>query len=153
MQYNWGGTCACRVEDSPTDPHQQSYKDKYNMSPCYREHETHREIQSYESPQECEGQHQPNMSIPVWHIDHQCNKHKNTSRDDKCSIAIVMLNTKYARITLERMWYNDIILDRISAKWILIFHLELYTWYETILLIKDQPNINIKLNWCQQILR
>ena len=59
-------------------------------------------------------------------------------------------NTKYASICLERTGNNDIILDnihgKIFAKRLLIFPF-LCTRYETISLIKEQPNINIKLNF------
>ena len=61
-----------------------------------------------------------------------------------------MPKTKYAWISLERTYNNDIIPDiihdKISTKRILIFHY-LCIKYETISLIKDQPNSNIKLNF------
>ena len=90
----------------------------------------------------------PSTSISMCHIYHQRSKHKNASSDDKCGIEILLPNTKYASISLERTYSNDIIPDiindKISTKRILIFHY-LCTRYETISLIKDQPNINIKL--------
>ena len=86
----------------------------------------------------------------MWYIYHQPSKDKNASSDDKCGIEILMPNTKYAIISLERTCNNDIIPDiihdKISAKRILIFH-HLCTRYETISLIKDQPNINNELNF------
>ena len=84
------------------------------------------------------------------HIYHQCSKHKNASSDDNCGIEILMPNTKYASINLERTCNNDVIPDiideKISAKRILIFHY-LCIRYEKFFLIKDQPNINIKFNF------
>ena len=63
-------------------------------------------------------------SISMCHIYHQRSKHKNASSDDKCGTEILMPKTKYARISLERMCNNDVILDiihdKISAKRILI---------------------------------
>ena len=68
----------------------------------------------------------PSTSISMCHIYHQCSKHKNASSDDKCGIEILMPNTKYASINLERTCNNDIfpdiIDDKISTKKILIFH-------------------------------
>ena len=68
----------------------------------------------------------PSMSILMRHIYHQLSKDKNASSGDKCSIEILMPNAKYARIYLERTCNNvfvpDIILRKISAKRILIFH-------------------------------
>ena len=92
----------------------------------------------------------PSTSTSMCHIYHQRSKHKNATSDDKCGIEIHMPNTKYARISLERLCNNDIIPDiihdKIFAKRILIFHY-LCTRHEPISLIKDQPNINIKLNF------
>ena len=100
---------------------------------------------------DCPNPHtKPSTSLSMCHIYHQCSKHKNASNDEKCGIKIHMPNTKYAMISLERTCNNDIIRhivhDKISAKRILIFHY-LCTWYETISLIKDQPNLKIKLNF------
>ena len=68
----------------------------------------------------------PSTSILMCHIYQQCSKHKNASSDDKCGIEMLMPNTKYAWISLERMCNNDVIPDiireKISAKRILIFH-------------------------------
>ena len=87
-------------------------------------------------------------SISMCHIHHQRSKHKNANSDDKCGIEIHMPNTKYATISLEWKCNNDvipdIIHDKISEKRRLIFHY-LCTRYETISLIKGQPNINTKL--------
>ena len=62
--------------------------------------------------------------ISMCHIYHHCSKHKNASSDDKCGTEILMLKTKYARISLERTCNNDvipdIIHDKIYAKRILI---------------------------------
>ena len=73
----------------------------------------------------------PSTSISMCHIYQQRSKHKNASSDDKCGIKILMPNTKYARISLERMCNNDVIPDiiheKIFAKRILIFHY-LCTW-------------------------
>ena len=92
----------------------------------------------------------PSMSILMRHIYHQRSKDKNASSGDKRGIEILMPNAKYARINLERMCNNDIISDiihdKIFVKRILIFHY-LCRWYESISLIKDQPNINNKLNF------
>ena len=92
----------------------------------------------------------PITSISMWHVYHQRSKYKNASSDEKYGIGILMPITKYARISRERTWNNDIILDiihyKIFAKSLLIFHY-LCTWYETISLIKGQPHINIKLNF------
>ena len=92
----------------------------------------------------------PSTSISICHIYHERSKRKNASSDDKCGIEILMPNTKYARISLKWMCNNDIIPyiidDKIYAKRILIFHY-FYTWYEKISLIKDEPNINIELNF------
>ena len=67
----------------------------------------------------------PSMSISMCHIYHQRSKHKNASSDDKCGTGILMPYAKYATINLERKCNNviipDIILDKISAKRILIF--------------------------------
>ena len=61
----------------------------------------------------------------MYNIYYQRSKHKNASSDDKCGIEILMPNTKYARISFERICNNDIspdiIHDKISAKRILIF--------------------------------
>ena len=43
---------------------------------------------------------------------------KNASSDDKCGIEILMLNTKYARISLERTCNNDITCKPIASKFI-----------------------------------
>ena len=68
----------------------------------------------------------PNTSIPMCHIYQQRSKHKNASSGDKCGIEILMSNTKYVRVSLERMCNNDVVLDiiyeKISAKRILIFY-------------------------------
>ena len=68
----------------------------------------------------------PSTSISMRHIYHQRSKDKNASSGDKRGIEILMPNAKYARINLERTCNNviipDIILDKISAKRILIFH-------------------------------
>ena len=68
----------------------------------------------------------PSTSISMRHIYHQRSKDKNSSNGDKRGIEILMPNAKYVRINLERMCNNviipDIILDKISAKRILIFH-------------------------------
>ena len=73
----------------------------------------------------------PSTLISMCHIYQQRSKHKNASSDDKCGIEILMLNTEYARISLEGMCNNDvtpdIIHEKISAKRILIFHY-LCTW-------------------------
>ena len=100
---------------------------------------------------DCPNPHtKPRTSLSMWHIYHQRSKHKNASNDEKCGTKIHMPNTKYAIISLERTCNNDIIRrivhDKISAKRIVIFHY-LCTWYETISLIKDQPNLKIKLNF------
>ena len=76
---------------------------------------------------DCPNHHtNPSMSISVCHIYDERSMHKNASSDDKCGIEIHMPNTKYACISLKRMCNNDIIpniiLDKISAKRILIFH-------------------------------
>ena len=88
----------------------------------------------------------PSTSISMCHIYHQPSKDKNASYDDKCGIEILMPNTKYVTISLERTCNNDIIYDKISTKRILIFHY-MCTWYETISLFKDLPNINNKHNF------
>ena len=68
----------------------------------------------------------PSTSISTCHIYHQRNKDENAGSDEKCGIEILMPNTKYARISLERTCNNDIIPDvihdKIFAKEILIFH-------------------------------
>ena len=68
----------------------------------------------------------PSTSLSMCHIYHQRSKRKNASSDDKCGIKILMPNTKYANISLERTCNIDVILDiihdNISAKGILIFH-------------------------------
>ena len=91
----------------------------------------------------------PSTLISMCHIYHWRSKHENASSDDKCGIEILMPNTKYGRISLQRTCNNDIIPDiiqyKISAKRILIFHY-MCTWYEKLWLMKDQPNVNIKLN-------
>ena len=88
--------------------------------------------------------------ISMCHIHHQRSKHKNANSDEKCGIEIHMPNTRYAMISLEWKCNNDvipdIIYDKISEKRRLIFDY-LCTRYETISLIKDQPNINTKLNF------
>ena len=99
---------------------------------------------------DCPNPHKnPSTSISMCHIYVQRNKHKNASGDDKCGIKILMPNTKYPRISLKRTCNNDIIpdiiYDKISAKRLLIFHY-LCTRYEKIILIKDQPNIDVKLH-------
>ena len=67
----------------------------------------------------------PNTLISMRHIYHQSSKDKNASNGDKRGIEILMPYAKYARIYLERTCNNviipDIILDKISAKRILIF--------------------------------
>ena len=92
----------------------------------------------------------PSTLLSMCHTYHRRSKHKNARSDEKCGIEIHMPNTKSARINLKSTCNNDIfpliIHDKISAKRILIFHY-LCTWYETISLIRDQPNINIKLNF------
>ena len=75
---------------------------------------------------DCRNPHtNPSMSISMCHIYHQRSKDKNARNDDKCGIEILMANTKYARISLERTCSNDInpdiIHNKISAKRILIF--------------------------------
>ena len=121
----------------------RSCAEKYNIPLCYGEHRRNCERRLSEPPQN------PSKSISMYHIYYQRSKHKNASSDDKCWIEILMPNTKDVRISLETMCNNDIIPDiihdKIFAKKILIFHY-LCRWYETISLIKDQPNMNIKLN-------
>ena len=100
---------------------------------------------------DCSNPHKnPSTSISMCQIYVQRSKHKNAISDDKCGIEILMPNTKYAWINLERTCNNDVILDiihdKIFAKRILIFHY-LCRWYETISLIKDHSNINIKHNF------
>ena len=61
---------------------------------------------------DCPNHHtNPSTLISMCHICHQCSKHKNASSDEKFGIEIKMLNTRYARISLETMCNNDIIPD------------------------------------------
>ena len=75
---------------------------------------------------DCRNPHtNPSTSISMCHIYDQCSKDKNASSEDKCGIEILMPNTKYVSMSLERTCNNDIIPDiiheKISAKRILIF--------------------------------
>ena len=63
----------------------------------------------------------PSTSISMCHIYHQRSMDKNARSDDERGIEILMPNTKFARISLERTCNNDIILIKISAQIILIF--------------------------------
>ena len=115
-QYTFDGTRAYMVRDLLIDLQLRGWIDKYNIPPCFGEHRMNRE-------NDCPNPHtNPSTSISMCHIYRQRSKHKNASSDDKCGVEILMPNTKYARISLERMCNNDIIPDQISAKRILIFH-------------------------------
>ena len=109
----------CRVSCQGEGNTLRSCAEKYNILPCYGERRTNRERRFSEPPQN------PSTSISMYYIYYQRNKHKNASNDDKCGIEVLMPNTKYARISFERICNNDIIPDiihdKISAKRILIF--------------------------------
>ena len=116
---HFGGTCAYMVRDLLIDLQLRSYIDKYNIPPCFGNI-------GQIVKNDCPNPHtNPSTLILMCHIYHQRSKHKNAISDDKCGIEILMPNTKYAWISLERTCNNniipDIIHDKISAKRILIF--------------------------------
>ena len=62
----------------------------------------------------------PSTSISMCHIYHQRSIDKNASSDDKCGIEILMPNTKFARISLERTSLTstiNLILNSLHSFW------------------------------------